>query len=127
MQAFEPAAYMESLDPFAFANRWTEDEEEQCWTSPPWTSEAQKIYNILQTQSKDPNFETKYKDQWTISHKFLACCVVYRGDRNNCIFSIYPKYLTVLVCYLSPPQIQINLPVLVRKDTLIIICVFHFH
>jgi len=76
LQAFEPAAFMCSVDPFALANRWTADVQSgEYMPSPPWVEEAEKIRIEMEHEAK-----LIPKDQWTISHKFLAACVLYRGD-----------------------------------------------
>jgi len=77
LQAFTPEAYMCSVDPFAFANKWVEEDQEETFGgSPPWAEEADNLKKQLEN---DKSIVLNPK-QWTIYHKFIAACVMYRGD-----------------------------------------------
>lgn len=75
IQAFEPAAYMCSVDPFAWSNSWPVEEDQETWASPPWLDEESEIARELENSG-----EVLPTESHTIAHKFLACCVMYRGD-----------------------------------------------
>lgn len=75
LQAFTPPAYMCSVDPFALANRWPEEEAEETWPEAPWGEEAEGIRKKMEMELK-----IIPKNNWTIGHKFIAACVMYRGD-----------------------------------------------
>jgi len=75
LQAFTPEAYMCSVDPFAFANKWTEEEAEETWPASPWGEEADQI-----RKECDDNMINVPESQHTMYHKFIAACVMYRGD-----------------------------------------------
>jgi len=78
LQAFSQQAYMCSVDPFAYANKWDESNATIPWgDNEPWEAEAQTIYADLESKMQTA---TLSKRVHTINHKFIAACVMYRGD-----------------------------------------------
>jgi tubulin alpha len=75
MQAFLPEAFMCSVDPFAWANTWPVEENAETWPQAPWLKEAEENAGVVTSNGDIPP-----EDSWIINHKFLACCVMYRGD-----------------------------------------------
>jgi len=69
-----PEACMCSVDPFAFANKWAG--AEQWWGRPTmWEDEAMENKKQIEASGVPPNLK-----QWQINHRFIAACVMYRGD-----------------------------------------------
>lgn len=69
LQAFSNEAFQCSVAPFAFANKFTALEAEL--EPAPWLDEANMI---------GKNAVYSNENQHNIWHKFLGCCVMYRGD-----------------------------------------------
>lgn len=74
-EAFEPGAHMCSVNSFGFANKWTDAEADDIWSSPPYLDDEKDNMQALQKRGA-----IIPKDNYIVYHKFIGCSLMYRGD-----------------------------------------------
>lgn len=69
-EAYMAPAMLCSVAPFSFPNKWPTEEEDGTWEKPIFEEESNQNEEELDIRD----------DQYAVTHKFIACCMMYRGD-----------------------------------------------